>query len=171
MPGLPTDTYVTSLEEVFWGGLLVAITMTMHAFGMPVILRLQQAWHERLEREPSFSKGIAGLVLASWAILLVHLLEVVVWAAFFVWKGAMPTRSLAYYFALNEYTTVGSAYSLPARWHLLEGMIAMAGLLTFAWSTGILFTLAQDFQEQQVQLRKLRQARKAAKAQHKPPRA
>jgi hypothetical protein len=169
MPALSTDSYsyVTSLEEVFWGGVLVAITMAMHAFGMPVILRVQEAWRLRIEKKPSFIKGIAGLIFASWAILLVHLLEVMVWGGFFVWKGAMPTKSLAYYFSLNEYTTVGSAYSLPIRWRLLEGMIAMAGLLTFAWSTGILFTLAQDFQEQQVQLRKLRQERKAARTQRK----
>jgi hypothetical protein len=167
MPALPTDAYVTSLEEVFWGGVLVAITMAIHAFGMPVILRFQQAWRLRVERTPSFAMGIGGLILASWAILLVHLLEVMVWAGFFFWKGALPTRSLAYYFSLNEYTTVGSAYSLPIRWRLLEGMIAMAGLLTFAWSTGILFTLAQDFQEQQLQIRKLRQERKAARAHRK----
>jgi hypothetical protein len=165
MPALPTDPYVTSLEEVVWGCILVAITMTMHAFGMPAILRVQAAWRLRVEHRPTFTKGIAGLIFAGWAILVVHLLEVMVWAAFFVWKGALPTKSLAYYFSLNEYTTVGSAYSLPIRWRLLEGMIAMAGLLTFAWSTGILFTLAQDFQEQQVQIRKLRQERKAARAQ------
>jgi hypothetical protein len=167
MPALPPDAYVTSLEEVFWGGVLVAITMTLHAFGMPIILRVQDAWQVRAQKHPSFAKGIGGLILASWAILLVHLLEVMVWAAFFFWKGALPTRSLAYYFSLNEYTTVGSAFSLPIRWRLLEGMIAMAGLLTFAWSTGILFTLAQDFQEQQAQIRKLRLEKKAAKAKLK----
>jgi hypothetical protein len=35
-------------------------------------------------------------------------------------------------------------------------MIAMAGLLTFAWSTGVLLTIAQDFQDQQMQLLKRR---------------
>jgi len=30
-------------------------------------------------------------------------------------------------------------------------MIATAGLLTFAWSTGILITLAQEFQDQRLQ--------------------
>jgi hypothetical protein len=164
MPALPVDPYVTSLEEVVWGGLLVAITMAMHAFGMPVVLRVHEAWRSYSKRRPSFAKGIGGLILASWAILLVHLLEVLVWAIFFFWRGALPTKSLAYYFSLNEYTTVGSAYSLPIRWRLLEGMIAMAGLLTFAWSTGILFTLAQDFQKEQEQLRTLRLERKAARA-------
>ena len=167
MPALPVDLYVTSLEEVVWGGLLVAVTMAIHAFGMPVVLRVHQAWRSYSQRRPSFARGIGGLILASWAILLVHLLEVMVWAAFFFWRGAFPTRSLAYYFSLNEYTTVGSAYSLPIRWRLLEGMIAMAGLLTFAWSTGILFTLAQDFQNEQAQMRKLRLERKAARAHAK----
>ena len=50
-----------------------------------------------------------------------------------------------------EYTTVGSNFNLPLHWRLLEGMIATAGLLTFAWSTGILMTLAQEFQDQRMQ--------------------
>jgi hypothetical protein len=33
-------------------------------------------------------------------------------------------------------------------------MIATSGLMGFAWSTGVLLTLAQDFQQQQLQLRK-----------------
>jgi hypothetical protein len=161
MPALPSDPYVTSLEEVFWGGVLVAITMAMHGFGMPVVLRLQGALLRHFEKTQSFAKGIAILIIASWSILFVHLMEVLVWAAFLLWKGALPTASLAYYFSLNEYTTVGSAYSLPLRWRLLEGMIAMAGLLTFAWSTGILFTLAQDFQTQQLKLVELRRKQHA----------
>jgi hypothetical protein len=162
MPPLPSDPYIISLEEVFWGGVLVAITMTMHGFGMPIILRVQYFLRRRFEATPSFAKGIVILIFASWSILFVHLLEVVVWAAFFLWKGALPSASLAYYFSLNEYTTVGSAYGLPQHWRLLEGMIAMAGLLTFAWSTGILFTLAQDFQEQQMKLIEQRHKRQSA---------
>ena len=69
------------------------------------------------------------------------------WAGFFQWKHCFVNYSTAAYFALNEYTTVASALDLPANWRLLEGMIATAGLLGFAWSTGILFTLAQQFQE------------------------
>jgi hypothetical protein len=81
-----------------------------------------------------------------------------------IWKGAFANHSLAYYFSLNEYTTVGSNFNLPLRWRLLEGMIATAGLLTFAWSTGILLTLAQEFQDQQLQL--LRQKREKRHPKH-----
>lgn len=150
------SSYVISLKELFWGGTLVAITMAMHGFGMLLVLRLNTATKHRFESKPSFASGLFILILASWAIMLVHLSEVAVWAAFFLWKQAFPNASLCYYFALNEYTTLGSDYDLPLHWRLLEGMIGTAGLLAFAWSTGVLLTLAQDFQDQQMQLLKQR---------------
>jgi len=159
--------YVTSLEEVFWGGTLVAITMAMHGFGMLTVLRANNALKHWFETKKNLMSGLVPVILASWMIMLVHLTEVIVWAAFFLWKGAFPNHSVAYYFSLNEYTTVGSNYSLPQNWRLLEGMIATAGLLTFAWSTGVLLTLAQDFQDQQMRLLKERRAKQAA-ARHPP---
>jgi hypothetical protein len=161
--------YVISLEEVCWGGALVAITMAMHGLGMLTILRVTEGLKQRFEPKPSFGSGLLTLIVASWMIMLVHLTEVVVWALFFLWKGAFPNHSLAYYFSLNEYTTVGSNFNLPLRWRLLEGMIATAGLLTFAWSTGVLLTLAQDFQEQQMRLLKHKRERRNAKPDPSPP--
>jgi hypothetical protein len=40
--------------------------------------------------------------------------------------------------------------SLPDRWRLLGGMIAIAGVLAFAWSTAVLLALAQRFQYEQL---------------------
>ena len=91
--------------------------------------------------------GVVPIMLASCWILLIHLVEVIVWAVFFYWKGAFPNVSIAYYFALNEYTTVGSKFNLPLQLRLLEGIISCAGLLAFALSTGILFRLATSFLE------------------------
>ena len=148
------ELYVTSLEEIFWGGMLIALTMALHGFGMLLVLRMSQASQRRFEHAPSFSKGVFILILASWMILLVHLVEVFAWGGFFLWTNAVNTTtsgnanaSLCYYFALMDYTTLGSSYNLHLRWRLLEGMIAVAGLLTFAWSTAVLLTLAQDFQD------------------------
>ena len=153
-----TDTtmYITSLREILWGIMLVATTMIIHGFGMILTLRVNNAFKPRLERTQSFVLGVFGLILASWMIILVHLAEVAVWAGFFLWKGALPNYSLCYYFTLNEYTTVGSNYNLPQHWRLLEGMVATAGLLGFAWSTGVLVTLAQGFQEHQLRVLKQR---------------
>jgi hypothetical protein len=150
-----------SLEEISWGGLLIAITMAMHGFGMLSVVRAHGALKQRFERTPSFSTGLTVLIVASWMIMLIHLLEVFVWAGFFLWNGAVNSgsaapanASLCYYFALLDYTCLGSNYNLHLRWRLLEGMISMAGLLTFAWSTGVLMTLAEDFQNTQMLLLK-----------------
>ncbi|MCX6926074.1 MAG: hypothetical protein NT154_23130 [Verrucomicrobia bacterium] len=155
--------YVVSLEELIWGGTLMAVTMAMHGLGMLTILRVNGALKHRFEPKPSFLSGLFILILASWMILLAHLTEVIVWAAFFLWKGAFANHSIAYYFALNEYTTVGSNYNLPRPWRLLEGLIATTGLLTFAWSTGVLLTLAQDFQDQQMQILKQKREKRHLK--------
>ena len=50
--------------------------------------------------------------------------------------------------------TTADGYNLHVSWRLLEGMIAMAGLFTFAWSTGVMLMLVQRFHEQQMMLPK-----------------
>ena len=158
MNSLAEPPYVIGLHEVFWGGALVAITMAMHGFGMLPVLRVVGNLKHRFKSKPSFLKGMFTLIVASWMIIIVHLLEVFAWAIFFLQTHAVNSTnfngSLCYYVALLDYTTLGCDYSLVSHWRLLEGMIAMCGLLTFAWSTGVLFTLAQDFQNQQLQLLK-----------------
>jgi hypothetical protein len=141
------QVYVISFEEVFWGALLVALTMAIHVFGMLLVLRLNTYLTSKLDKKTGVLAGLAPILIASCLILLIHLIEVIVWAAFFYWKGAFQNVSIAYYFALNEYTTVGSKFSLPTQLRLLEGIISCAGLLAFALSTGILFRLATSFLE------------------------
>src|SRR5664279_4656949 len=99
--------YVTSLEEILWGGLLVAITMVMHGIGMIGVFRGHEAVKRWFAGKANYISSLFPLILASWMIVLAHLTEVAVWAGFFLWKGAFPNRSLSYYFSLNEFTTVG----------------------------------------------------------------
>jgi len=143
--------HVASFEEVGWGIALIAITMTIHAFGMLFTVSTGDAVQRRLVAKESYFANLRVLLLTSWAIVFVHLAEVMVWAGFFVWHGAMPSLSAAYYYALLQYVTVGSELTLPVQWRLLGGFIGMAGLLTFAWSTTVLLRIAQDFEKKQLQ--------------------
>ncbi len=150
------ETYVISFEEAFWGGILVAITMAIHGTGMFTILRITDALKERFAPMESYAGGLGIVIFASLLIVSTNVLEVIVWASFFLVQGAQPTHSVAMYNALLNYTTLQANY-LPQQWHLLEPLLGMAGLLTVAWSTGILYMLAQDFQD--TQLRKRRRGR------------
>ena len=150
------STYVISLDEVMWGSLLVAITMAIHGTGMFGILRIIDSLKERFAPVESFLGGLGLVILASLLIVVTNIVEVIVWASFFLLQGAQPNHSVAMYNALLNYTTLQAGY-LPQHWHLLEALLGMAGLLTVAWSTGILYMLAQDFQD--TQLRKRRRKR------------
>jgi hypothetical protein len=141
-------SYVISLEEVLWGGLLLAVTMGIHGMGMLATLRVTNSLKDRTEQFKSIVPSLGIVILGSLMIIVTSLVEISVWAEFFLMKGALSNRSSAFYYALVNYTTLDSGY-LPQHWHLLEGLLAMAGLLTLAWSTGILYTLVDDFQKRQ----------------------
>ena len=147
------STYVISIEEGLWGSLLVAITMVIHGTGMFWILRITETLKELFHPLESFVGGLGLVILASLLIIFTNVFEVIVWALFFVLQDAQPNHSVAMYNALLNYTTLQAGY-LPDRWHLLEPLLGMAGLLTVAWSTGILYMLAQDFQDTQLRKRR-----------------
>jgi hypothetical protein len=142
--------YVTGFEEIAWGVALVAIIMVLHGLGMVWTLRAVHGAKTRLGPNVGLAWSLLVLVLAAWLITVTHLVEVFAWAGFLYWKRALPNLSMAYYLSLLDYTTLGCEYDLPANWRLLEGMIAISGLMTFAWSTGVLFALAQEFQTREL---------------------
>jgi hypothetical protein len=139
--------YVVKLAELLWGLLLLAVTMAVHGVGMLGTLRLTRAFERRFKNPGRFAPALGRVVLGAWIITSVHLFEVLLWALFIVWKGALSNPGLAYYVALMNYTTLGSEYDLAPTWRLLEGMNGIAGLMTFAWSTGVLVTFAQSFED------------------------
>jgi hypothetical protein len=154
------DVYVISVDEILWGGVLVATTMAIHGVGMFAILGLTDSVKERFAPIESFAGGLAIVIVASLMITFTNLVEVAMWSGFFLWKGAQSNHSVAFYNALLNYTTLQAGY-LPQRWHLLEAGLGMAGLLTLAWSTGILYMLAQDFQDTQSRVRQRRRLARA----------
>jgi hypothetical protein len=147
------DLYAIKLDEVMWGALLVGITMAIHGTGMFSILRLVDAIKQRFQPLDSFVGGLGLVVFASLLIIVINIIEVMVWTAFFFLQGAQTNHHRAFYNAMLNYTTLQAGY-LPERWRLLEALLGLAGLLTVAWSTGILYMLAQDFQDTQLRKRK-----------------
>ena len=140
--------YVMRLDEVMWGCLLLAVTLIIHGAGLFHTMRASAALVARRKvLHPGF--GMTVVVLAALVIFVLHLIEVTVWAGFFTWTHAQPNPFSAFYNALVNYTTLGAGY-LPLRWRLLEGMLGMAGLLSFAFSTSALFALAQHLVQRTV---------------------
>jgi hypothetical protein len=147
------ELYEIKLHEVLWGCLLMAVTLAIHGTAMFAILRFVGALKERFSPMESFAAGLGLVILASLLMVVVNIVEVMVWTTFLFLVGAQTNHHTAFYNTMLNFTTLQAGY-LPLHWRLLEPMLGIAGLLTVAWSTGILYMLAQDFQNTQLEKRR-----------------
>ena len=97
----------------------------------------------RLRRLSQRSVHRMGLLIAvaGWMVLL-HLLEITVWAVFYAWKDAIPGLQTALYFSAVTYTTTGYGdLVLPEEWRFVGGVEALTGILMCGWSSGFFFAV------------------------------
>ena len=118
---------------------LMGSCVVIHAIGVTTAMR----WSERTDPEVSalWTWNRLFILLAGWIILL-HLIEITVWALYYLWQGAMPDLQSALYFSAVTYTTTGYGdLVLPKEWRLLGAVEALTGILMCGWSTGFFFAV------------------------------
>ena len=125
---------------------LMAICVAIHAAGITWPMR-------RLDRQlviaPLFLAWTRRFIrLASWIILL-HLIEISVWGALYVWQQAIPSPEDAWYFSAVTYTTVGYGDLVPPQgWRLAAGVEGLTGILMCGWSAAYFFTVVNRMQRE-----------------------
>ena len=133
------------LSKLLFSWCLVGLCVTIHAAGIAsALLWLRRRTEAALRFWPWTWLFIR---IAGW-IILIHLVEITVWALFFFWKEAMPDLSSALYFSAVTYTTTGYGdLVLTPEWRLLGGVEALTGILMCGWSTGFFFAVANGMLE------------------------
>jgi hypothetical protein len=119
---------------------LMALCVAIHAMGLTSAFRWM---HTRLARGTGrYWQAPWMLVrIAAWTLIL-HLIEILVWAFFYAWRGAMPDFTTSAYFSAVTYTTTGYGdLVLPAEWRLVGGVEALTGILMCGLSTGLFFAV------------------------------
>jgi hypothetical protein len=123
----------------------MALCVAIHAGGVTGALG-------RLRRYNSPARGFwpdtwLFIIVAAWIVLL-HLIEVCVWAMFFFWRGAIPDPPSSLYFSAVTYTTTGYGdIVLPQDWRLAGGVEALTGILMCGWSTGFFVAIVSRLYE------------------------
>jgi hypothetical protein len=94
------------------------------------------------------------LILAFFVLILLHLIETAVWAAFFYWRGLFSDFETALYFSLGSYSTIGYGdVVLPQRWRMLGGIEGLSGVLLCGLSAAFFFVLINSAFQFRVQQR------------------
>jgi hypothetical protein len=83
--------------------------------------------------------GAVGLLLAA-----LHGIEAALWAAAYLWVGALASPSDAILYSIDSMSTRGaSGLILERGWRLMGTLEAMDGMLLFGISTAYLFSVMQ----------------------------
>jgi hypothetical protein len=82
-----------------------------------------------------------GLLLAA-----LHGIEATLWAALYLWLGAIGSPGAALFYSLDSMTTRGaSGLTLQPHWQMLGAIEAADGVLLFGVSTAFIFTVMQFY--------------------------
>ena len=90
-----------------------------------------------------------GLLLGIFTfIVLLHLIQIALWAGVFWREGELPTLEKAVYFSITCYTTVGFGdIVLGPGWRLLAGIEGLTGIILVGWSTAFVFAIVNRMYE------------------------
>jgi hypothetical protein len=75
-------------------------------------------------------------------MLVLHIVDMMIWATMLTRLGLVADSRASLYFTANSYTTLGyGGMPLGNGWRELGPMMAISGLFTFAWTTGVMFNV------------------------------
>ena len=145
-PWLPTFSVRQDppLLEVFAVGAAVLVGVTLvHGSVLGLIVRDYHRGAKHLLEHAnhpfwaSLQFGRAVLLM-----LVLHIVDMTIWATTLTRLGLIPDVRDSLYFTANSYTTLGyGGMPLGFGWRELGPMMAICGLFTFAWTTGVMFNV------------------------------
>jgi voltage-gated potassium channel len=123
---------------------LVVGTVLIHSVGSFLLLWGSVKFQARSSSLSTSIRLTVGVTIRVLALLLLHMLEVALWAALFYREGCFPDFRTSIYFSLITYSTVGYGdVVLNVQYRMLGGIEALVGILMLSWSTAILIGYLQ----------------------------
>lgn len=126
--------------EILAAFALLAVCVVVHSAGLAALLRNRPLLHGAV-RGGAFDISWLLVKIAS-GLLMLHLVQIAIWALFLRWQGCLPDLESAFYFSGVTYATVGYGdVVLPVEWRLLGPMEGLTGILMCGLSTGFFFVV------------------------------
>jgi hypothetical protein len=85
------------------------------------------------------------LIRIAWFLIVIHFIEIAVWALFFWWYKCLPDLESSFYFSGVTYATIGYGdLVLPQEWRLYGPVEGLTGILMCGPLDGILLRYSEQ---------------------------
>ena len=134
-----------------WGLSLIALTMAFHAVAVVMMGIVAVKIRCRLENRRFNLWNLIPIMICIVAVIglllaVTLVIECGIWAAMYLWLGALDSPLDALLFSIDSMSTRGaSGLALQRHWQLMGALEAVNGMLLFGLSTAWLFTVGQAY--------------------------
>lgn len=121
--------------------ILVTLTLWLQCSGMAALINWGIAHLGRDMYRHGPVRSAAQIVRLGSVMIAIHMLQILLWAAFYRWS-CFPSWESAFYFSTTSYSTVGYGdVVLPSEWRNLGPVESVTGVLMCGLSASFLFAI------------------------------
>lgn len=134
-----------------WSPSLIALTVAIHVLGVAMMALVMEKIRFQLDNRSLGLRYVIpiviGLVGAVGLLLAVlHGIEATIWAAAYLWLGALGSPRDAMLYSVDSMSTRGaSGLRLQRHWQMMGALEAGDGMLLFGISTAYIFAMMQIY--------------------------
>lgn len=130
------------LTESIYAIILIGICLVIHSAGIIVLGVALARRRPEIERRIGTIHSVLVLIAVFTGLMLLHMAENCIWAAFYYLRGVFVNYETSLYFSLSTYSTIGYGdVLLPQHWRLLGALEGISGALLCGLSTAFLFSI------------------------------
>ena len=120
---------------------LVTLTLSFQSAGMAALIHWAKSHFARATPRLGLLRSAVLLIRFTSVILVLHILQILLWAGFYRWN-CFPSWESAFYFSTTSYSTVGYGdLVLPRMWRTLGPVESVTGVLMCGLSVSLLFAI------------------------------
>jgi hypothetical protein len=135
---------------------MFVFTLCMQAVPIEILLRIAASKRPRRLIHPSFGANFIELLLVAGLILLLHLVNIALWAVLYWLCGEFAELELAFYHSAVNYSSLGYGdIVMSLRWRLLGPLEAIDGTVMFGISTALIVALTARLIERRVKAKEI----------------
>lgn len=128
------------LYELFIGAFIVALTVVIHAVALDRLMELLESIGPATYKKYKKHWKVLLLIITVLGVFMAHIVQIWLWAFFYLGTEALPDLEAALYFSASSFTTVGFGdLVLDKQWRLMSAFEAANGFILFGWSTAFIF--------------------------------